>query len=158
MNILRRIFRLTDSSDERVKKITTQIHAEFSMLILTIAFVDVIIRGVVLDTPTKEWIPSLVLIIIYSLYYTIRQILLGILNHDIETDGQLRKRYLEILVGVFGGLVYAFISISKNQGLPESTTGWVKFTLLFIVIVFVINISIFYIMRLSHNKNKEYFD
>lgn len=154
LKALKSFFQFTNSNDERILKFTTKIYAEFTMLILVLTFSDVIIRGLIMGYPIKEWISSAILLVLFAVYLTVREIQLGILNYDVESETEFKSKYIELIIGFLGGLVYAFFSVSKNEGFPVDIMGWLRFIILFFCIFAGISVLILLIMRISYNKNQ----
>lgn len=100
-------FGYTSSEDERVTGLQKEIFAELAILLLTVAFIDLIIRGVILNAPFNEWSMSLGFTILFTIYFTIRQVSLGILQPEVETKEELKSKLFEVSVAIFGGLAFA---------------------------------------------------
>ncbi|MGY4559418.1 uncharacterized membrane protein YjfL (UPF0719 family) [Bacillus thuringiensis] len=92
MEKLKRGFSLSTHLDERIQQIEMKIWAQSGIVILLLAFIDLIIRGAYLHRPFLEWAASLAIIIFYLILFFIKSILTGVYETDINNKEQLNEK------------------------------------------------------------------
>ena len=156
MEKLKNWFSLSTHSDERIQQIEMKIWAQSGIVVLFLAFIDFIIRGLYLQRPFLEWAATLAIIICYIVFFLIRSALAGVYETDINDKEQLNKKIKEKMVNTF---IFCIVAISittyRNQ-LPENTIGWLLVILKFIIVfslVFGIQYLITKFTWYKNNKN-----
>lgn len=91
MNKLRNRFSSLNEKTERVKEKEHRIWAEVGKLGFALTLLDVIIRGLLLDEPFKEWSGSLAVFFIITFYYCIRALIAGVLLPKIDSEEKREK-------------------------------------------------------------------
>ncbi|MGH0427144.1 DUF6773 family protein [Bacillus pretiosus] len=132
MEKLKKWFSLSTHSDERIQKIEMKIWAQSGIVVLLLAFIDIIIRGAYLHRPFLEWIASLAIIICYMIFFFIKSILTGVYETDINNKEQLKEKMSDTFILCF----VAIGATTYKYNLPEDFVGWLsviaKFITLFI--------------------------
>ncbi|EJS66067.1 MULTISPECIES: DUF6773 family protein [Bacillus] len=132
MEKLKKWFSLSIHSDERIQKIEMKIWAQSGIVVLLLAFIDIIIRGTYLHRPFLEWIASLAIIICYMIFFFIKSILTGVYETDINNKEQLKEKMSDTFILCF----VAIGATTYKYNLPEDFVGWLsviaKFITLFI--------------------------
>ncbi|WP_255299067.1 DUF6773 family protein [Bacillus wiedmannii] len=132
MEKLKKWFSLSIHSDERIQKIEMKIWAQSGIVVLLLAFIDIIIRGAYLHRPFLEWIASLAIIICYMIFFFIKSILTGVYETDINNKEQLKEKMSDTFILCF----VAIGATTYKYNLPEDFVGWLsviaKFITLFI--------------------------
>ncbi|HDR7872225.1 TPA: hypothetical protein QCY24_006099, partial [Bacillus wiedmannii] len=95
MEKLKNWFSLSTHSDERIQQIEMKIWAQSGIIVLILAFIDVVIRGAYLNRPFLEWIASLAIIICYMIFFFIKSILTGVYETEINNKEQLNEKLKE---------------------------------------------------------------
>ncbi|MEK4745908.1 DUF6773 family protein [Bacillus sp. FSL R9-9481] len=156
MDKLKNWFSLSTHSDERIQQIEMKIWAQSGIVVLLLAFVDLIIRGLYLQRPFLEWAATLGIIICYTLFFLIRSILAGVYETEIDNKEQLNTKLKNKM---FNTSIFCFVAIAittyRNQ-LPETTIEWLLIIFKFII-VFTLLFGIQYIITkftwYKNNKN-----
>ncbi len=81
-----------NGKSESVKEKERMIWSEVGMLVGTLSLLDIIVRGLVLNCPFREWAGSLAVFFIIIVYYCIRAGASGMLMPRIDTKEELQKR------------------------------------------------------------------
>ncbi|WP_240522502.1 DUF6773 family protein [Bacillus cereus] len=136
MEKLKKLFSLSTHSDERIQQIEMKIWAQSGIVVLLLAFIDVIIRGAYLHRPFLEWIASLAIITCYMIFFFIKSILAGVYATDINNKEQLKEKLKEKMSNTF---IFCFVAIGATTYkyyFPEDLGGWLaaiaKFIILFV--------------------------
>lgn len=93
MEKLKNWFSLSTHSDERIQQIEMKIWAQSGVVVLLLAFIDLILRGVYLQRPFLEWATALGIIICYMVFF-FRSILAGVFEPEIDNKEKLRQKGL----------------------------------------------------------------
>ncbi|WP_237391483.1 DUF6773 family protein [Bacillus cereus] len=136
MEKLKKWFSLSTHSDERIQQIEMKIWAQSGIIVLLLAFIDVVIRGAYLHRPFLEWIASLAIIICYMIFFFIKSILTGVYETEINNKEQLNEKLKEKMSNTF---IFCFVAIgvtTYKYYFPEDFGGWLvaiaKFIILFV--------------------------
>ncbi|MCP9280710.1 MULTISPECIES: DUF6773 family protein [Bacillus cereus group] len=138
MEKLKKWFSLSTHSDERIQQIEMKIWAQSGIVVLLIAFVDVIIRGAYLHRPFLEWAALLAIIIFYMIFFFIKSILTGVYETDINNKEQLNGKLKEKMSNTF---IFCFVAIGATTykyNLPEDFVGWLSVIARFIILFAVL--------------------
>lgn len=134
MEKLKKWFSLSTHSDERIQQIEMKIWAQSGIIVLLLAFIDVVIRGAYLQRPFLEWIASLAIIICYMIFFFIKSILTGVYETDINNKEQLKEKLKEKMSNTF---IFCFVAIGATTykyNLPEDFVGWLAVIAKFIIL------------------------
>jgi len=136
MEKLKKWFSLSTHSDERIQQIEMKIWAQSGIIVLLLAFIDVVIREAYLHRPFLEWIASLAIIICYMIFFFIKSILTGVYETEINNKEQLNEKLKEKISNTF---IFCFVAIGATTDkyyFPENSGGWLvaiaKFIILFV--------------------------
>ncbi|PEQ41050.1 hypothetical protein CN423_02255 [Bacillus cereus] len=111
-----------------------KIWAQSGIIVLFIAFVDLIIRGAYLHRPFLEWAASLAIIICYMIFVVIKSILTGVYETDINNKEQLKEK-------MSNTFIFCFVAIGATTykyNLPEDFVGWLSVIARFIILFAVL--------------------
>ncbi|WP_254490170.1 DUF6773 family protein [Bacillus thuringiensis] len=134
MEKLKRGFSLSTHLDERIQQIEMKIWAQSGIVVLLLAFIDLIIRGAYLHRPFLEWAASLAIIIFYLILFFIKSILTGVYETDINNKEQLNEKLKEKMSNTF---IFCFVAIGTTTykyNLPENFVGWLSVIAKFIIL------------------------
>ncbi|WP_141538408.1 DUF6773 family protein [Bacillus cereus] len=134
MEKLKKWFSLSTHSDERIQKIEMKIWAQSGIVVLLLAFIDVIIRGAYLHRPFLEWIASLAIITCYMIFFFIKSILTGVYATDINNKEQLKEKLKEKMSDTFILCFVAIGATTYKYNLPEDFVGWLAVIVRFIIL------------------------
>ncbi|MCY8859439.1 DUF6773 family protein [Bacillus atrophaeus] len=155
MNKLRNRFSSLNEKTERVKEKEHRIWAEVGKLGFALTLLDVIIRGLLLDEPFKEWSGSLAVFFIITFYYCIRALIAGVLLPKIDSEEKKRKRVKEQLIeSIAAALIITWFTM-YHIGFPHTFTGWFKYLLLCLLcgaVLFMIRYIIVILLFKRSNK------
>ncbi|MFC9419584.1 DUF6773 family protein [Bacillus mobilis] len=124
MEKLKKLFSLSTHSDERIQQIEMKIWAQSGIVVLLLAFIDVIIRGAYLHRPFLEWIALLAIITCYIIFFFIKSILTGVYATDINNKEQLKEKLKEKMSDTFILCFVAIGATTYKYNLPEDFVGW----------------------------------
>ncbi|SCC34602.1 Uncharacterized protein BCZB5J_02683 [Bacillus cereus] len=146
MEKLKKWFLLSTHSDERIQQIEMKIWAQSGIIVLLLAFIDVVIRGTCLHCPFLEWIASLAIIICYMIFFFIKSILTGVYETDINNKKQLNEKLKEKLKEKMSNtFIFCFVAIGATiykYYFPEDFGGWLAAIAKFIILyVFLFGIQ-----------------
>ncbi|WP_071680230.1 DUF6773 family protein [Bacillus tropicus] len=130
MEKLKKWFSLSTHTDERIQQIEMKIWAQSGIIVLLLAFIDVVIRGAYLHRPFLEWIASLAIIICYMIFFFIKSILTGVYETDINNKEQLKEK-------MSNTFIFCFVAIGATTykyNLPEDFVGWLAVIAKFIIL------------------------
>ncbi|MGC9298943.1 DUF6773 family protein [Bacillus cereus group sp. MYBK227-2] len=134
MEKLKKWFSLSTHPDERIQQIEMKIWAQSGIIVLFIAFVDLIIRGAYLHRPFLEWAASLAIIICYMIFVVIKSILTGVYETDINNKEKLKEK-------MSNTFIFCFVAIGATTykyNLPEDFVGWLSVIARFIILFAVL--------------------
>ncbi len=134
MEKLKKCFSLSTHSDERIQQIEMKIWAQSGIVVLLLAFIDVIIRGAYLHRPFLEWIASLAIIICYMIFFFIKSILTGVYETDINNKEQLKEKLKEKMSDTFILCFVAIGATTYKYNFPEDFVGWLAVIARFIIL------------------------
>lgn len=133
---LKKIFSITEYEDERVKALEYKSYSEAGFLLVVLAFIDLVVRGIFMDRPLSEWIVSLIFVVTYIIYVFIRQSFMKITKDHLLEKEEKRKNNIEEFS--FLGTVFLYVLWKKViQGtslIPSGIYDWIISLVVFVVI------------------------
>lgn len=100
-----------------------KIWAQSGIVVLLLAFIDLIIRGVYLQRPFLGWATALGIIICYMVFFFIRSILAGVYEPEIDNKEKLKQKLKAklsyTLILSFSGVAYT----TYHNQLPQDIVG-----------------------------------
>ncbi|WP_133116654.1 DUF6773 family protein [Bacillus mycoides] len=155
MGKLKNLFSLSTHSDERIQQIEMKIWAQSGIVVLLLAFIDLIIRGVYLQRPFLEWATALGIIICYMVFFFIRSILAGVYEPEIDNKEKLKQKLKDklsyTLILSFSGVAYT----TYHNQLPQDIAGWILVCIKFILLVTILFGIQYFITILAWNKSNK---
>ena len=142
---LKKIFSITEYEDERVKALEYKSYSEAGFLLVVLAFIDLVVRGIFMDRPLSEWIVSLIFVVTYIIYVFIRQSFMKITKDYLLEKEEKRKNNIEEFS--FLGTVFLYVLWKKViQGtslIPSGMYDWIISLVVFVVIcAFMYSLSV----------------
>ncbi|WP_407545334.1 DUF6773 family protein [Priestia sp. HNGD-A6] len=142
---LKKIFSITEYEDERVKALEYKSYSEAGFLLVVLAFIDLVVRGIFMDRPLSEWIVSLIFVVTYIIYVFIRQSFMKITKDHLLEKEEKRKNNIEEFS--FLGTVFLYVLWKKIiQGtslIPSGMYDWIISLVVFVVIcAFMYSLSV----------------
>lgn len=142
---LKKIFSITEYEDERVKALEYKSYSEAGFLLVVLAFIDLVVRGIFMDCPLSEWIVSLIFVVTYIIYVFIRQSFMKITKDHLLEKEEKRKNNIEEFS--FLGTVFLYVLWKKViQGtslIPSGMYDWIISLVVFVVIcAFMYSLSV----------------
>lgn len=87
--------------------------------------------------PTVEWSGSLIVLVGFSLFYSVRTIFAGLYDPNVDEEGKIKQK---IKLSFFESIVMAIgiaIGTQISSGFPVDSMEWFKFSLKLIIIFLV---------------------
>ncbi len=107
-----------NGKSESVKEKERMIWSEVGMLVGTLSLLDIIVRGLVLNCPFREWAGSLAVFFIIIVYYCIRAGASGMLMPRIDTKEELKKRVKQQRIDSIA-VTFAVVALTMyDRGFP----------------------------------------
>ncbi|NPC91999.1 hypothetical protein HOO54_07170 [Bacillus sp. WMMC1349] len=146
------------TGDEYIEKKMDQFFGEAGMIVAAILFIDVIIRGLILNREPSEFIISGIGFAVYIGWIVLRYLLSGLEYPEVDNQLVYRRKRKEILVtSISSGPIFAILSIIF-LGIPDHLDKWIDLIgMLFIFVLFHF-LSQFISLHKSFKKNKDLFD
>lgn len=155
MEKLKNWFSLSTHSDERIQQIEMKIWAQSGIVVLLLAFIDLMIRGVYLQRPFLEWATAFGIIICYFVFFFIRSILAGVFEPEIDNKEKLRRKLKDrlsyTLILSFSGVAYT----TYHNQLPQDIVGWILVCIKFILLVIILFGVQYFITILAWNRSNK---
>ncbi|WP_257143130.1 DUF6773 family protein [Bacillus toyonensis] len=152
MEKFKNLFSLSTHSDERIQQIEMKIWAQSGIVVLLLAIIDLIIRGVYLQRLFLEWATALGIIICYMVFFFIRSILAGVYALEIDNKEKLKQKLKAklsyTLILSFSGVAYT----TYHNQLPQDIVGWIFVCIKFILLVTILFGIQYFITILARNK------
>lgn len=144
-----------NGKSESVKEKERIIWSEVGMLIGTLSLLDIIVRGLVLDCPFREWAGSLAVFFIIIVYYCIRAAASGILLPVIHSEEIFKKQIRRQMGETLAVSVIITLITMYDQGIPHHFTGWLKLIALFLVCSIFIFLLRYVAVRLIYRRSRK---
>ncbi|MGR3779189.1 DUF6773 family protein [Bacillus paramycoides] len=155
MEKLKNWFSLSTHSDERIQQIEMKIWAQSGVVVLLLAFIDLILRGVYLQRPFLEWATALGIIICYMVFFFIRSILAGVFEAEIDNKEKLRQKLKDRLSYTLIFSFAAVVSTTYHNQLSQDIVGWMLVCLIYILLVTILFGIQYLITILAWNKSNK---
>lgn len=152
MNQRRNRLSNVNGKSESVKEKERMIWSEVGMLVGTLSLLDIIVRGLVLNCPFREWAGSLAVFFIIIVYYCIRAGASGMLMPRIDTKEELQKRVKQQRIDSIAVTFAAAAITMYDRGFPHTFFAWLKMIFLFIVCGGVLFLLRYVIVKLSYRR------
>ncbi|WP_045508653.1 DUF6773 family protein [Bacillus amyloliquefaciens] len=144
-----------NGKSESVKEKERMIWSEVGMLVGTLSLLDIIVRGLVLNCPFREWAGSLAVFFIIIVYYCIRAAASGILLPAIHSEAALKKQIRRQMGETLAVAVIITLITMYDQGIPHHFTGWLKLIALFLVCSIFIFLVRYVAVRLIYRRSRK---
>lgn len=124
--------------DERVKNQQNKIYREINYIVLLVCSISILIKSITMGASLQNVLTELLILIIISVYYSVRVAYLGIFTDEVEIHDSTSKIKLStkyIISGVSIGMVVAIImGVNSAFNYAESTPQAIYF---FFMVFFV---------------------
>ncbi|QTM98919.1 hypothetical protein ERJ70_06150 [Sediminibacillus dalangtanensis] len=144
-------FKRNRRKDERITNLQNKIYREIYHLVLIICVLSLIFKYATSGADFKNVWLELVILLVTSIYYTVRSTGMGIFSAEVEMHDQTNKRPMSvktILIGALFGAGWAiFLGIHSAVSYADTATQSVYYFLLTSVVSFIIYIPFLMIVN-----------
>ncbi|MCY8025585.1 hypothetical protein MOC05_10540 [Bacillus sonorensis] len=150
--------KLFKSGDEYVDKKRNQFCYEAGIITAALLFLDVLIRGVILDREPSEYAVSGGVFALYVCLILFRYLMSGLEYPDIFTKQTYSKKRREIFARSMASGAIFLVLAAVFTGIPREAEGWLDLVVmcfLFVLFYFLMNAASLY---MSFKKNKDLLD
>ncbi|KAA6453538.1 DUF6773 family protein [Bacillus swezeyi] len=146
------------SGDEYIEKKMEQFFSEAGMIVAALLLIDFLIRSLILERPSSEYLISGIGFAVYVGWIGFRYLFSGLEYPEIANKLTYRKKRKEIIaVSLASGIIF-FILTLIFSGVPEQPDEWFDSIVMFILFVFFYFIIHFISLHQSFKKNKDLLD
>ncbi|MFN2746838.1 MULTISPECIES: DUF6773 family protein [Bacillus] len=146
------------SGDEYVNKSMNQFFSEAGMMIAALLFLDFLIRGLILQRPSSEYLVSGIAFAVYAGWILLRYLLSGLEYPEIASKTAYRKKRKEMLaVSITSGIIFSILTLIFT-GIPDGPEEWLDLIVMFVLFTFLYFITNFISLHKSFKKNQDLLD
>jgi hypothetical protein len=149
------LFTISKHSDERVQQQQTTIFAQAGFFAILIAVADMVVRGIIMGRPAVEWSGSVIVLVGFALFYSVRTIFAGLYDPNVDNEEKIKKK---VTLSFFESMVMAIgiaIGTQVPSGFPVEPMDWFKFFLKLIIIFLVFFGYKYLAIKISWNQSNK---
>ncbi|WP_241481489.1 DUF6773 family protein [Mesobacillus campisalis] len=133
--------------DERVENIKNKIYKEIYILIMVLSFISIAVKFITIEMSLRVVLFEWIVILVSSLYYSVRTTFLGIYSDEVELHDQTSKVKMSkknLMGGIALGVVLALIFATNSAvNYADSSQQAISYFLLVFFVSFIIYVPLF---------------